>query len=335
MTAPAGDGRAAERVALFAQVEVEDDLSPAETALGRLQRGLFSPTAVAGEAGGDVVILSAPGESRECVEIARLVHRESERGVPFDKMAILLRSPLQYRAHIEEALRRASVPAYFARGTVKPDPAGRAFLALLSCAADGLSARRFAEYLSLGEVADAEDGKPPAARPVADRWVPPDEDLLPSSMTRAGDGARADVEDDEPLATSPTAPTVAGTFTRPSDVGALDRRRCGHRWKGAMGEEARRAPSRTGARLRRCPGARRRGDGRLPSARARRARSLEGVRASAARGSRVAAPPFSASWGVWLSELTALATRALRHPDTSPLGFGRTRPRWPTSARSI
>jgi CRISPR/Cas system-associated exonuclease Cas4 (RecB family) len=37
----------------------------------------------------------------------------------------------------------------------RPHPAGRAFLALLSCAADNVSARRFAEYLSLGQVPDA------------------------------------------------------------------------------------------------------------------------------------------------------------------------------------
>ena len=43
-------------------------------------------------------------------------------------------------------------PAWFARGTSRPDPAGRAFLALLDCAVEGLSARRFAEYLSLGQV---------------------------------------------------------------------------------------------------------------------------------------------------------------------------------------
>src|SRR5207237_7016144 len=37
----------------------------------------------------------------------------------------------------------------------RPHPGGRAFLALLRCAADNLSARRFAEYLSLGQVPEA------------------------------------------------------------------------------------------------------------------------------------------------------------------------------------
>ena len=141
----------------------------------------------------DVMILSAPGESRECVEIARLVHAEAAKGVPFDRMAILLRAPAQYRAHLEEALRRASVPAHFARGTVQPDPAGRAFVALLACAAEGLSARRFAEYLSLGQVPDANDeGEPPAPPPLADRWVPADEELRARSSLSPRERERDD-----------------------------------------------------------------------------------------------------------------------------------------------
>ena len=53
---------------------------------------------------------------------------------------------------LEHALRRAGVPAWFDRGTRRPHPAGRAFLALLACGAERLSAARFAEYLSLGQV---------------------------------------------------------------------------------------------------------------------------------------------------------------------------------------
>ena len=52
------------------------------------------------------------------------------------------------------------VPAWFDRGTRRPHPAGRAFLALLACAAEGLSASRFAEYLSLGQL--PEPGQPTA-----------------------------------------------------------------------------------------------------------------------------------------------------------------------------
>ena len=72
-----------------------------------------------------VTILSAPGESRECMEIARLVQREARAGVSFDKMAVLPRAPGLYRALLEEAFSRAGIPAHFAQGTVGPDPAGK------------------------------------------------------------------------------------------------------------------------------------------------------------------------------------------------------------------
>ncbi|HJU09328.1 MAG TPA: PD-(D/E)XK nuclease family protein, partial [Candidatus Binataceae bacterium] len=67
---------------------------------------------------------------------------------------VLLRASTPYNAHLEEALARARVPAYFARGTLRPEPGGRALLTLLNCAAERLSARRFAEYLSLAQVSD-------------------------------------------------------------------------------------------------------------------------------------------------------------------------------------
>src|SRR5215468_11657102 len=107
-------------------------------------------------------------------------------GVALDQMAILLRSPQEYRSHVEEAFGRANVPAYFARGAVRPDPAGRAFHALLCCAAENLSARRFAEYLSLSQVPDAKpDGSPPEPAPATERWVAPDQDLIPRAVAEA------------------------------------------------------------------------------------------------------------------------------------------------------
>lgn len=101
---------------------------------------------------GDVRLFSAPGEGREAVEIVRRVLDEASRGVPFDEMAVFLRTPQQYLGLLEHACARADVPVYFDRGTQRPDPAGRAFVALLTCAVDGLSAKRFDEYLSLGQV---------------------------------------------------------------------------------------------------------------------------------------------------------------------------------------
>ena len=182
-----------------------------DSSLQRVQRHLFVEGTPPRESlGEDVVVLSAPGESRECVEVARLVRREAERGVPFDRMAVLLRAPGQYRALLEEAFSRAGVPAYFAQGTVRPDPAGRAFLALLACAAEGLSARRFAEYLSLGEVPDATvQGTPPAPLPAGDRWVPPDAELT----ARQGEQPEPERDPEPPAAID--APVVAGALRAP------------------------------------------------------------------------------------------------------------------------
>src|SRR5262249_1422505 len=141
--------------------------------LAALQAHLFEDSAPPQTpADGSVVLQSWPGEARECIEIARHIQEEAARGTPFDRMAIFPRSPYEYRPHLEEALRRASIPAFFARGATHPDPAGRALLALLACAAEQLSARRFAEYLSLGEV-------PYPDVPDDGRFVPPAHDLLP------------------------------------------------------------------------------------------------------------------------------------------------------------
>src|SRR5258708_4684027 len=74
------------------------------------------------------------------------------RGVAFGEVAVFLRSPRHYLGLLEHACARGDVPVYFDHGTSRPDPAGRAFVALLSCAVDGLSAKRFDEYLSLGQV---------------------------------------------------------------------------------------------------------------------------------------------------------------------------------------
>src|SRR5439155_22818499 len=128
-----------------------------------------------------VTLRSWPGEARECVEIARGIRAEAARGVAFDRMAICLPAQHDYTSHPEEALRRAEVPAFFARGTTRPDPGGRALLALLACKAEGLSARRFAEYLSLAQVpsVDVDVATPEAP------WAPPEHDLVPPAIADA------------------------------------------------------------------------------------------------------------------------------------------------------
>jgi hypothetical protein len=164
-----------------------------------------------------VALFSAPGEGREAVEVARRVLAEAERGVPFDDMAILLRAPHTYFGLLEHALARAGVPVWFERGTRRPDPAGRAFLALLACADEQLSARRFAEYLSLGQVPVAALHAP--AEPSSadgDGWTPPTDDLS-SGLMRADDRA----EDPAPADEAPHpaerdgARIVAGTLRAP------------------------------------------------------------------------------------------------------------------------
>jgi CRISPR/Cas system-associated exonuclease Cas4 (RecB family) len=118
---------------------------------------------------GQFEFFSAPGEGLEAVEIARRIIRLAREGIAFDQVAILLRNPDRYQPMIEDALRRARIPAWFSRGTARPHPSGRAFLALLGCASEKLSASRFAEYLSLGQVPET---------PGAPQWVAPEDELL-------------------------------------------------------------------------------------------------------------------------------------------------------------
>jgi len=150
-----------------ARVALELQLAPGSleptSSLGSLQRYLFSGEPVpVREEDGSVAILSSSGEALECVEIARLIHSAAAEGVPFDQIAILLRSPERHQPLILEALRRAGIPSACALATRRPDVAGRSLLALLHCAAEGLSASRFAEYLSLGQMPEEEEPATPA-----------------------------------------------------------------------------------------------------------------------------------------------------------------------------
>ena len=126
-----------------------------ETPLQFLQRDAFSearpPRSESIAAADGLTILAASGEALECVEIARRISALAVEGMRFDEMAVLLRSPERYGAHLREALGRAGIPAYFTRTANLPDPSGRALLVLLECAEKGLHAADFAEYLSLGQ----------------------------------------------------------------------------------------------------------------------------------------------------------------------------------------
>jgi RecB family exonuclease len=296
-----------------ARAEGSPDSSSAGSSLSRLRRFLFEEAAPAESPLDDTVsILSAPGESRECVEIARRILREAESGTPFDQMAVLLRSAEEYRPHLAEAFARSGIPVHFARGARRPDPAGRAFLALLACKADGLSARCFAEYLSLGEVPDAAvDGSPPQAEPAAQRWVAPDEELVSEVVAEAlGEAAR---QEPGGLASAPErAPVAAGRLRAPRrfekllcDAAVIGGRQ---RWERRLRGLAREL-SLDLEEL---------DDPDGPRAEVIRAglEDLEALRSFALPLlDELEALPARAPWGPWLDALSALASRALRRPD--------------------
>jgi ATP-dependent helicase/nuclease subunit B len=198
-TVPFGDRQSLNALrTLGGSLEVAEE--EGSTDLVALRRRLFAATPPAPrEPTGELTFFSAPGEAREASEIARRIVEESRRGVRFDEMAIFVRSPKDYLGLLEHALRRArpqpqpqiqpqltadarrfedeGIPAYFDRGTRRPHPSGRAFLAILACAAEKLSARRFAEYLSLAQVPQLDPIRGSALATISESVPPDDEEL--------------------------------------------------------------------------------------------------------------------------------------------------------------
>lgn len=174
---PAASDAGEERLRRALGQEVHEiDASPPSTgsALARARAHLFGVHSPArecdvGEDDDSLELFSAAGEDRECVEIVRRIQKFARSGVSFDSMAVLLRQPESYLPLLQDAMRRGGVPTYTSRGASRPDPSGRAFLALLSCASEGLSASRFAEYLSLGEIPTLDATGAPERAEVA--WV--------------------------------------------------------------------------------------------------------------------------------------------------------------------
>ena len=287
---------------------IEAESSNQTSSLASLKRHLFEDSA------GDpakldqtVELTSWPGEARECVEIARFVQKEAASGVAFDRIAVFLRSPAEYGSHLEEAFRRAAIPAYFARGTSRPDAAGRALLALLACKSEALSARRFAEYLSLAQVPQPEEANAP--RP-DDHWTPPQHDLIPATIDSESEGQL----EDAPLPVELEGKSIVdGTLRAPwrwerllvesSVIGSEDR------W------ERRIAGLERELRLRR--------DGLAEEDEIRAAgldqdiRDLIHLREFALPLiKKLAALPARATWGDWLMLLNELASEALREPES-------------------
>lgn len=177
-TLPAGDRRTEAALRGFGATAAPSpssrERSPAagEDAVRRAQRHLFtSRTDRTPPADDGLTVVSAPGGAAEALEGARILLQEARGGTRFDRMAVLLPQPDEQATRFAEAFGRAGIPAFLEAGARLPHPAGRAFLALLDCALDGVSASRFAEYLSLGQTrtpedagrgAGGDDGPPPA-----------------------------------------------------------------------------------------------------------------------------------------------------------------------------
>jgi ATP-dependent helicase/nuclease subunit B len=283
-------------------------------ALSRVQRELFAEREDASSTGSTlgpdqgVEIFSAPGEGREAVEIARRLLHEAGRGVPFDRMAVLVRAPQVYASLLESALSRAGIPAWFAAGTRRPDRAGRAFLALLACAVEGLSANRFAEYLSLGEVPRPDGTTAPG-------WIAADDEVVPRAFSDAGEdddagaGARAETHDPPPdrpeaAASQPAPWKWERLVTDAAVIGGSDR------WRRRLDGLAREIEVGIDELSRDDPDA--------PRVRAMRRdlADLDHLRAFALPiVDALARWPREATWGAWIERLEALAPRALAAPD--------------------
>ena len=320
---PGGDDRsiALTRSAWTAELEIHVPTNATDGALAPLYGGLFGDVTSASSAVPDdaVTVLSAPGESRECVELARLILAEAKRGTPLDRMAVLLRAP-QYGAHIGEAFRRAKLPVFFARGTKRPDPAGRAFLALLACAAEQLSARRFAEYLSLGEIpAEGEDGAPPPPRERAERIATPDDETLHGLL---GATAAAEHVATDDVHAEPALPYVVDEDDPSRKTGSL---RTPRHWERLLVEaavigEASRWRGRLDGLAAKLEGDveayEKKDEGALAESSKRELAAVDSLKRFALPIiDDLGALPKKATWGEWVDKLGAIATRALRRPD--------------------
>ena len=314
ITIPFGDVATLQRLKAFG-VEPHVLEQKGETDLAMLRRHLFADTQPPiRERTGDVTLFSAPGEGRECVEIARRIAAEARGGVPFDEMAVLLRAPERYLGLVEHALSRAGIPAYFDRGTRRPHPAGRAFLALLACACEKLSARRFAEYLSLAQVPSLSDA------PRTFEFVVPDDEELALPRTEELNADAAGTNDSDPS-------QIDARLLADEDAVVHGSLRAPWKWETLIVESAVIGgdPARWHRRLdglaneyRVRLAAERREDPESPLvARIERdLRNLNHLRSFALPVvDRLASWPATATWGEWLDRFAELVPTVLRHPD--------------------
>lgn len=273
--------------------------------LARVRRHVFeTETPRESTQDGSLVFFSATDEGREAVEIAQHIHAAVEEGGAFDDIAVLLRNPDQYQALVQDALGRAGIPAHFTGGTIRPNPSGRAFLALIACSLEGLSASRFAEYLSLGQVPTPDqNGAPPEPEP---EWVPAQGELFPDvALPEVTTPDELEIEfDDE-------HPVVDGNLRAPFhwerllvDAAVVGGRQRWERRLGGLEEELRRQSIE----------AERDDETRREHIERQIARLVHLRRFALPLIGFLAAFPKEAIWGTWLSLLEDLARRSLRSP---------------------
>jgi ATP-dependent helicase/nuclease subunit B len=277
------------------------DTSESRSTLDRVRTWLFSPEQPPQAPPDPELLFSSPGESLECIEMARRIRKLAKQGAPFDHIAILLRNVEQYQPLVEEAMRRAAIPAYFSRGAARPDPAGRAFLALLACATDNCSASRFAEYLSLGQLPPVDESGAPVRRPQS--WVATDDEVL-SNFQSVPPGSETPAVQDEAADEFRLAVPIGWEklLVDAAVIGGHDR--WARRLRGLRAELQ--------AQLRDL-------DKEDESHRPHIERRIEQL----TRLEHFALPlidmlgslPKQAHWGEWLERLTELAPMALRHPE--------------------
>lgn len=125
---------------------------PAATALARLQRDLFAPTAATPE-DGTVDLVSAPDPLAETREAARACLAWAGEGIAFREMAVAYRQAEVYRPLVEAVLTEAGIPVYLDDGpSLAERPLGRRILALLDLVDSPLRRRDVIAFLSEGRL---------------------------------------------------------------------------------------------------------------------------------------------------------------------------------------
>lgn len=231
----------------------------------------------------------ARSEAAEAAQVAREVVALARGKVPLHRIALVLRRPELARAALEASFRAAGIPLAQRRAARRPDPGGRALLALLACAVEGLSARAFSAYLAFGAMPPLDDGRPPAASANAE--------------LRAYDDDEEDEDDEAPPPDPLKAPRRWERLIVEAAVVGGDPERWRRRLEGLRHTQLRSADELE----------RRGGDGHALRREADELSALE--RFALPLLADLAALPARATLPEHAEAIAALATRALAHPE--------------------